>query len=197
MVDAMIDRDGYRPNVAIVLVNARNQVFWGKRIKEHAWQFPQGGIKQGETPEQAMFRELTEETGLLPHHVRILGRTRDWLHYHVPNHWVKREWRGTYKGQKQIWFLLRLVGRDCDISLRASGHPEFDAWRWHDYWVPLEAVIDFKRESYRLGLEQLSSFLEVIPRTVGLSPYGRRRKHGRGAMKPGSILVPAPAASDA
>ena len=175
----MIDRDGYRPNVAIVLVNGRNQVFWGKRVKEHAWQFPQGGIKPGETPEQAMYRELQEETGLLPQHVKILGRTRDWLHYNVPTHWVKREWRGTYKGQKQIWFLLRLVGRDCDISLRASGHPEFDAWRWHDYWVPLEAVIDFKRESYRLGLEQLAGFLEVAPRAVGFSPYGRRRKHAR------------------
>ncbi len=172
----MIDRDGYRPNVAIVLVNAKNQVFWGKRVREHAWQFPQGGIKPGESPEQAMYRELQEETGLLPQHVRILGRTRDWLHYNVPTHWVKREWRGTYKGQKQIWFLLRLCGRDCDISLRASGHPEFDAWRWHDYWVPLEAVIDFKREVYRLGLEQLVGFLEAAPRAIGLSPYGRRRR---------------------
>ena len=191
----MIDRDGYRPNVAIVLVNSRNQVFWGKRIKEHAWQFPQGGIKSGETPEQAMYRELNEETGLAPQHVRVLGRTRDWLHYNVPNHWVKREWRGTYKGQKQIWFLLRLVGRDCDISLRASGHPEFDAWRWHEYWVPLEAVIDFKRESYRMALEQLALFLEVTPRHIGLSPYGRRRKHARGGRP--AILTPTPAGSDA
>ncbi len=176
----MIDRDGYRPNVAIVLVNNRNQVFWGKRVKEHAWQFPQGGIKPGETPEQAMYRELQEETGLEPQHVKVLGRTREWLHYNVPLHWVKREWRGTYKGQKQIWFLLRLTGRDCDISLRASGHPEFDAWRWHDYWVPLEAVIDFKREVYRLGLEQLAGFLELHPRNAGQSPYGRRRRNPRG-----------------
>jgi putative (di)nucleoside polyphosphate hydrolase len=193
MVDAMIDRDGYRPNVAIVLVNSRNQVFWGKRVKEHAWQFPQGGIKPGESPEEAMYRELNEETGLAPQHVRILGRTRDWLHYDVPTHWVKREWRGTYKGQKQIWFLLRLVGRDCDISLRASGHPEFDAWRWHDFWVPLESVIDFKREAYRLGLEQLASYLEVTPRTVGLSPYGRRRKRPRArpaAQELGAPLAP-------
>jgi putative (di)nucleoside polyphosphate hydrolase len=199
MVDAMIDRDGYRPNVAIVLVNGRNQVFWGKRVKEHAWQFPQGGIKPGETPEQAMYRELQEETGLWPQHVKILGRTRDWLHYNVPTHWVKREWRGTYKGQKQIWFLLRLVGRDCDISLRASGHPEFDAWRWHDYWVPLEAVIDFKRESYRLGLEQLAGFLELAPRTVGISPYGRRRKHSRGPRVAPNLIPPTPtiAGSDA
>ena len=148
MVVAMIDRDGYRPNVAIVLVNSRNQVFWGKRVKEHAWQFPQGGIKPGETPEQAMYRELQEETGLLPQHVRILGRTRDWLHYNVPTHWVKREWRGTYKGQKQIWFLLRLVGRDCDISLRASGHPEFDAWRWVRLAELPSLAVPFKRAIY-------------------------------------------------
>ncbi len=186
----MIDRDGYRPNVAIVLVNVRNQVFWGKRIKEHAWQFPQGGIKEGESPEQAMFRELEEETGLKPEHVEILGRTSDWLHYHVPTHWVKREWRGTYKGQKQIWFLLRLVGRDSDVSLRASGHPEFDAWRWHDYWVPLENVIDFKRDVYRQALEQLSSFLDVdARRPVGHSPYGRRRKPR--PRPPAPLIVPA------
>ncbi len=176
MVDAMIDRDGYRPNVA--------------RVKEHAWQFPQGGIKPGETPEQAMYRELQEETGLEPQHVRILGRTRDWLHYNVPTHWVKREWRGTYRGQKQIWFLLRLVGRDCDISLRASGHPEFDAWRWHDYWVPLEAVIDFKRDVYRMGLEQLAPFLEVIPRAVGMSPYTRRRRNPRVARAVPPVATP-------
>ena len=96
----MIDRDGYRPNVGIVICNSKNQVFWGKRIREHAWQFPQGGIKAGETPQEAMFRELKEETGLDPHHVKILGRTRNWLHYDVPSHWVRREWRGTYKRSK-------------------------------------------------------------------------------------------------
>lgn len=157
----MIDADGYRPNVGIVLCNAKNEVFWGKRIKEHSWQFPQGGIKAGETPEQAMFRELQEEIGLHPRHVRILGRTKDWLHYDVPSHWVRREWRGSYKGQKQIWFLLRLVGRDCDVSLRASSHPEFDAWRWHSYWVPLESVIEFKREVYRLALNELAAYLNA------------------------------------
>lgn len=160
----MIDRDGYRPNVAIVLCNAKNEVFWGKRIKEHSWQFPQGGIKAGESPEDAMYRELEEETGLRREHVRILGRTKNWLHYSVPNHWVKREWRGTYKGQKQIWYLLKLTGRDHDIRLRASSHPEFDAWRWHDYWVPLESVIEFKRDVYRQALQQLVRYLEPIPR---------------------------------
>lgn len=155
----MIDRDGYRPNVGIILCNGKNEVFWGKRIREHSWQFPQGGIKQGETPEQAMFRELEEEVGLRPQHVSILGRTKDWLYYNVPERWVKREWRGSYKGQKQIWFLLRLVGRDCDVSLRATKHPEFDAWRWNDYWVPLDTVIEFKRDVYHMALTELAHLI--------------------------------------
>ena len=155
----MIDRDGYRPNVGIVLCNGKNEVFWAKRVKEHAWQFPQGGMKRGETPVQTMYRELEEEIGLTREHVRILGRTRDWLRYEVPERWIRRDWRGMYRGQKQIWFLLRLIGRDCDVRLRSSGHPEFDAWRWHDYWVPLESVIEFKREVYRQALTELRRFL--------------------------------------
>jgi putative (di)nucleoside polyphosphate hydrolase len=158
-VAAMIDRDGYRPNVGIILCNARNQVFWAKRINQHAWQFPQGGIKSGETPEQAMFRELTEEVGLQPDHVRILGRTRNWLRYDVPSHWVRRDSRGQYRGQKQIWFLLRLTGRDSDVSLRATDHPEFDAWRWSEYWIEFESVVEFKRDVYRLALEELEHYL--------------------------------------
>jgi putative (di)nucleoside polyphosphate hydrolase len=161
----MLDRDGYRPNVGIVLCNGRNEVFWGKRVREHSWQFPQGGIKHGETPVQAMYRELREETGLMPGHVKILGRTRDWLRYEVPAQWLKRDWRGNYRGQKQIWFLLRLVGRDCDVCLRASSKPEFDAWRWHDYWIPLESVVEFKREVYQLALSELARYLFRESRT--------------------------------
>ncbi|MGH8751682.1 MAG: RNA pyrophosphohydrolase [Burkholderiales bacterium] len=157
----MIDRDGYRPNVGIIILNSRNEVFWGKRVKEHSWQFPQGGIKPGETPEQAMYRELLEEVGLSPQHVKIIGRTRDWLRYDVPFQWVRREWRGSYKGQKQIWYLLRLVGRDTDVKLRATDHPEFDAWCWQGYWMPLEAVIDFKRDVYRQALDELSRFVNT------------------------------------
>ena len=155
----MLDREGYRPNVGIILVNQRNEVFWGKRVREHAWQFPQGGIKYGESPVQAMYRELHEETGLKPEHVRILGRTRNWLRYNVPNHFIRRDSRGIYKGQKQIWFLLRLVGRDSDVCLRATRHPEFDAWRWSQYWVPLDTVIEFKREVYAQALNELAAIL--------------------------------------
>lgn len=182
----MLDRDGYRPNVGIVLCNAHNQVFWGKRIREHAWQFPQGGIKYGETPEQAMYRELMEEVGLKPEHVKILGRTRDWLRYDVPTSWVKREWRGSYKGQKQIWFLLRLTGRDSDVSLRATEHPEFDAWRWSDYWVPLEDVIEFKREVYQMALNELATFLHHSSRRIG----GKPRKPAVVSKKEPPIVTP-------
>jgi putative (di)nucleoside polyphosphate hydrolase len=158
---AMLDKEGYRPNVGIILANGRNEVFWGKRVNQHAWQFPQGGIQHGETPLQAMYRELQEEIGLARAHVRMLGRTREWLRYEVPEKWMRRAKEGScaYRGQKQIWFLLRMVGRDCDVKLRASGHPEFDAWRWHDYWVPVESVIEFKREVYRQALLELRRFL--------------------------------------
>ena len=155
----MLDREGYRPNVGIILVNHKNEVFWGKRIREHAWQFPQGGIKHGESPAQAMFRELHEEVGLQPDHVRVLGRTRDWLRYEVPDTFIRRESRGHYKGQKQIWFLLRMLGRDSDVCLRATHHPEFDAWRWSPYWVSLDAVIEFKRGVYTRALNELSPLI--------------------------------------
>lgn len=157
----MIDRNGYRPNVGIILLNSKNEVFWGKRIKQNSWQFPQGGIKSGESPEQAMYRELTEEIGLRPSHVEIVGRTRDWLRYEVPERWIRREWRGNYKGQKQIWYLLRLIGRDSDVSLRGSTHPEFDAWRWNQYWVELDSVVEFKRKVYKQALTELSRLLKM------------------------------------
>ncbi|MGH8856632.1 MAG: RNA pyrophosphohydrolase [Polaromonas sp.] len=155
----MLDRDGFRPNVGIILLNQRSQVFWGKRIRTHSWQFPQGGIDRGENPEQAMYRELHEEVGLLPRHVHVLARTRDWLRYEVPDRFIRRDARGHYKGQKQIWFLLQLVGHDWDLNLRATDHPEFDAWRWNDYWVPLDVVVEFKRGVYEMALTELARFV--------------------------------------
>lgn len=155
----MLDRDGFRPNVGIILLNQSNQVFWGKRIRTHSWQFPQGGIDRGENPEQAMYRELHEEVGLKPEHVRILARTRDWLRYEVPDRYIRRDARGHYKGQKQIWYLLQLMGHDWDLNLRATDHPEFDAWRWNDYWVPLDVVVEFKRGVYQMALNELARYL--------------------------------------
>lgn len=175
----MLDKDGYRPNVGIILLNHRNEVFWGKRVRQHSWQFPQGGIKHGESPEQAMFRELYEEIGLRPEHVKIVARTREWLRYHVPEQWVRRELRGNYRGQKQIWFLLRMLARDCDVSLRRSEKPEFDAWRWQEYWIPLDAVIEFKRDVYQQALAELSRFV-FRPGRRGFA-HGRRRDERAGA----------------
>ena len=172
----MLDREGFRPNVGIILLNARNQVFWGKRLRTHSWQFPQGGIKHGEAPEQAMLRELQEEVGLLPEHVQILARTRDWLRYEVPEHFIRKDARGHYRGQKQIWFLLRLVGHDSDMNLRATDHPEFDAWRWNDYWVPLDVVIEFKRGVYEMALTELARYL---PRLTHHNRYLRAGLRGQ------------------
>ena len=179
----MLDRDGFRPNVGIVLLNQKSQVFWGKRIRTHSWQFPQGGIDRGENPEQAMFRELHEEVGLLPQHVQVLARTRDWLRYEVPDRFIRRDARGHYKGQKQIWFLLQLVGHDWDLNLRATDHPEFDAWRWNEYWVPLDVVVEFKRGVYEMALTELSRY---VPRFDGRQDLrnDHRSRYLRGASRP-------------
>jgi putative (di)nucleoside polyphosphate hydrolase len=124
-----------------------------------------------------MYRELEEEIGLRAEHVRIVGRTRDWLRYEVPDHFIKREIRGHYRGQKQIWFLLRMVARDNEVNLRLTDHPEFDAWRWHNYWVPLDTVIEFKRDVYQRALQELSRFL---------SPQHERRHSSRYLRQPRS-----------
>ena len=171
----MLDRDGFRPNVGIILLNQKSQVFWGKRIRTHSWQFPQGGIDRGENPEQAMFRELHEEVGLFPRHVHVLARTRDWLRYEVPDRFIRRDARGHYKGQKQIWFLLQLVGHDWDLNLRATDHPEFDAWRWNDYWVPLEVVVEFKRGVYEMALTELARFVPRLDCRLDFRPDQRNR----------------------
>ena len=155
----MIDQEGYRPNVGIVILNEHNQVLWAKRVAEDAWQFPQGGINEGESLEEAMYRELMEEVGLAPNQVKILGKTKDWLRYEVPKQWVRRDGASRYKGQKQIWFLLKFVGKDSDVLLTNSDKPEFDSWRWDDFWSPLKQVIDFKREVYKKALNELSAYI--------------------------------------
>ncbi len=168
--------------MGLILLNQKNQVFWGKRIRTHSWQFPQGGIDRGETPEQAMYRELHEEVGLRPEHVSIVARTRDWLRYEVPDRYIRRDARGHYKGQKQIWYLLRLMGGDWNLNLRATSHPEFDAWRWNDYWVPLDVVVEFKRGVYEMALTELSRYL---PRAENRNRFLRsntRPKHHTAPM---------------
>ena len=136
----MIDAEGFRPNVGIILTNDAGQVLWARRHGHDAWQFPQGGIHTGETPEQAMYRELWEEIGLEKHHVKILAQTRGWLRYRLPIRYVRYENPPPVCiGQKQKWFLLGLASTDDDIN-----------------WYPLNQVVSFKREVYRKALQELA-----------------------------------------
>lgn len=157
----MIDNEGFRLNVGIVLSNAAGQILWARRIGQDAWQFPQGGIKFGETPEEGLFREVHEELGLNPEDIEILGETQDWLRYLLPSYMVRHHMQPVCIGQKQKWFLLRLLGSEQKIRLNLSATPEFDSWRWVDYWYPLDKVIHFKREVYQQALTELEPILKM------------------------------------
>ncbi len=156
---AMIDQEGFRANVGIILMNNTSQVFWGKRIGQNAWQFPQGGIRPDETAESAMYRELEEETGLSPHHVKVIGCTDDWLRYWLPEKFIRYSSHPLCIGQKQIWHLLQLVADESNINLSHSDTPEFDHWEWIDYWSPIKQVIEFKQSVYQQALKELAVFL--------------------------------------
>jgi putative (di)nucleoside polyphosphate hydrolase len=155
----LIDADGFRANVGIMLSNARGQLLWAKRAGMEAWQFPQGGIRPRESVEGAMFRELREEIGLLPQHVAVLGCTQDWLRYRLPREFVRWNARPVCVGQKQIWYMLRLEGDDELVRLDHSVRPEFDHWRWIDFWGPLVEVVAFKQQVYRQALQELHPLL--------------------------------------
>lgn len=172
----MIDGDGYRPNVGIIICNKRGQVLWARRYGQHSWQFPQGGVNDGESPEQAMFRELFEEVGLKSDDVRILAVSRHWLRYKLPKRLVRWDSKPVCLGQKQKWFLIRLEGKESQICFDSCGHPEFDDWRWVSYWYPVRQVVSFKRDVYRKALK------EFAPQLMGgmkERPNRRRRKKSR------------------
>ncbi len=157
-----IDADGYRPNVGIVLANDRGQVLWARRVGgRDAWQFPQGGIQARESPTQALFRELYEEIGLTRERVEIRACTRGWLRYRLPQRMRRHNSSPRFKGQKQKWFLLRLLADDGHVSMDSTGKPEFDDWRWVSYWYPVGKVVAFKRDVYRRALKQLAPSLLV------------------------------------
>ncbi|MBT8146456.1 MAG: RNA pyrophosphohydrolase [Gammaproteobacteria bacterium] len=157
----MIDEEGFRANVGIVICNKQGNLLWAKRIGQDAWQFPQGGIKHGESLEEALYRELDEEVGLRREQVRVIHQTQDWLRYRLPKNFIRRHSLPVCIGQKQKWFLLGLEVAESEIDLARSSQPEFDSWRWVDYWHPLDEVIDFKREVYRKALQELRKPLNL------------------------------------
>jgi putative (di)nucleoside polyphosphate hydrolase len=153
----VIDSDGFRPNVGIMLANDQGQLLWARRVGGHdAWQFPQGGISAGESPEQALYRELHEEVGLSPDAVELLGATKGWLRYRLPRRFIREGQKPLCIGQKQKWFLLRLLETDAAVQLHLNDKPEFDHWQWVSYWYPLNQVISFKREVYRRAMKELA-----------------------------------------
>jgi putative (di)nucleoside polyphosphate hydrolase len=155
----MIDQDGFRENVGIILCNSQGELFWARRIGQNAWQFPQGGLKNREKPEQALYRELYEEVGLQPNDVQVITKTKSWLRYRLPENLVRHDSKPLCIGQKQIWFLLLLLADENNIRLDNTDKPEFDRWRWVDYTHPLEEVIAFKREVYREALMELVPYI--------------------------------------
>ncbi|EGY28903.1 NTP pyrophosphohydrolase [Candidatus Regiella insecticola 5.15] len=165
----MIDDDGYRPNVGIVICNQQGQVLWARRCGQHSWQFPQGGINADETPEQAMYRELFEEVGLSKKNVRILASTRSWLRYKLPKRLVRWDTKPVCVGQKQKWFLLQLISDDSNINMQRSNPPEFDGWLWVSYWYPVRQVVSFKRDVYRRVMKEFAATVITTQRMPALS----------------------------
>ena len=164
---AFIDPHGYRANVGIIITNDQQQVLWAKRIKQEAWQFPQGGIRAHETPEQALWRELHEEVGLNQHQVSILAVSKHWLRYQLPKQLIRYHVHPLCIGQKQKWFLLKLHAPDNAVNLGHAEKPEFSTWRWVDFWHPLSEVVNFKRQVYKLALQEFAQVLHLKTLTNG------------------------------
>lgn len=167
----VVDKAGYRLNVGIIITNDNQHVFWGRRVGQQAWQFPQGGVAQNESALDAMFRELKEEVGLDPKDVEVLGSTRHWLKYRLPKQFLRQGNKPVVIGQKQKWFLLKLKCPEQKIRLDLSDTPEFDSWRWVDLSIPAEQVIYFKRQVYRQALKELKGLFN------GEGPQQNRRIH--------------------
>ena len=164
-----IDTEGFRANVGIILTNGNGRVMLAGRAGSKGWQFPQGGMLQGESTEEAMFRELFEEVGLTSEDVEVLGATDDWLRYRLPDKFVRKDSRPLCIGQKQRWYLLKLVGPEDSVRFDRSDSPEFDRWRWVEFWHPVKEVIYFKRRVYAQALNELGP--HIYPE--GLPPQPR------------------------
>jgi putative (di)nucleoside polyphosphate hydrolase len=185
-----IDRDGFRANVGIVLMNATGQLWLGRRPGGRGWQFPQGGMRRGEGAEDSLFRELQEETGLRQQDVRVLAQTRRWLRYRLPTRYQRKDSQPRCVGQKQHWFLLEFCADESAIRFDTTSEPEFDSWRWVDFWQPVREVIYFKRPVYARALHELGAI--VYPNGLPSYPPWWRR-NGRAAL---AAAEPAPAVGE-
>ena len=154
-----IDAEGFRANVGIILANADDKLLIGGRAGAKGWQFPQGGMIEGEEPVDAMYRELHEEVGLEADDVEVLGVTTDWLRYTLPDRFVRRNSKPLCIGQKQRWFMLRLVSTEDRVRFDRCPKPEFDRARWVAFWRPVNEVIYFKRRVYARALHELGPFV--------------------------------------
>lgn len=154
-----IDAEGYRKNVGIIICNSNSQLLLAGRIANKGWQFPQGGVHQNEATDEAMYRELYEEVGLVEKNVEFLGKTDRWLKYQLPKKFIRRDNQPLCIGQKQKWYLLKLIDNDTKISLNQGPEPEFDRWKWVSFWEPVSKVIYFKRQIYYSALEELAKYI--------------------------------------
>ena len=148
-------KEGYRPNVAMVVLNSKNKVLICRRTNTKTWQFPQGGVDNNENLEKAMYRELLEEGGLRKDDVQYIGESEDTIIYDIPKTIRSKVLGGKFKGQEQKWFLLRIKNDDHEIRLDYEAFPEFDTFEWVSFWQPIDRIVDFKREAYRKALSEL------------------------------------------
>ncbi|MDA1100975.1 MAG: RNA pyrophosphohydrolase [Proteobacteria bacterium] len=138
----------YRACVGIMLINETGLVLVARRIDQRAeaWQMPQGGVENDETPRQAALRELAEEIGT--NRAEIIAESADWIPYDLPRDLADKVWQGRFRGQTQKWFAMRFLGSDEDVNL-ATAEPEFNAWKWTPMTTLADVAVHFKRENYR------------------------------------------------
>ena len=145
----------YRSGIGIVLVNKNREIFVGKRIdnNSNAWQMPQGGIDVGESEDEAMIRELREETGIIESNIKLLQESHSYFYYNLPYKLQKKFWGGKYLGQRQRWYLLEFTGDENAINVRTE-HPEFSDWKWVSKEEVTRNVVSFKRQLYKDVIEE-------------------------------------------
>lgn len=159
MADLIYD-DGYRANVGIVICNPEGKVFFAKRRYQSGWQFPQGGIIEGESPKKAMWRELLEETGLKKENTKLIKTSKNWYEYNLPKKNIRKNGKGTLViGQRQKWFLLSFTDNSDLIKLDESTEQEFDSWKWVKPESSINQVIGFKRKVYQQVLDEFLPFI--------------------------------------